>query len=78
VLKVEGAVNGAPLGRFDGVDHFEALADGEYAFSLRKGASMSSFLAAAAAHLNISDIRSHEPSLHEIFLNTINNGRRQN
>ncbi len=75
VLKVEGAINGAPFERFNGVDHFEALADGEYAFSLRKGASMSSFLAAAAEHLNISDIRSQEPSLHEIFLRTINDER---
>ncbi|MGH7454773.1 MAG: ABC transporter ATP-binding protein [bacterium] len=72
VLKVEGAINGAQFERFDGVDHFEALVDGEYAFSLRKDASMSSFLAAAAAHLNISGIRSEEPSLHEIFLRTIN------
>ncbi|MGH7598133.1 MAG: ABC transporter ATP-binding protein [bacterium] len=78
VLKVEGATDGAQFERFDGVDHFESLADGEFAFSLRQGTSMSSFLAAAAAHLNISDIRSQEPSLHEIFLHAINNGRRQN
>lgn len=78
VLKVEGATAGAQFERFDGVDHFEALADGEYAFSLRKETSMSSFLAAAAAQLNISDIRSQESSLHEIFLNAINNERQQN
>lgn len=78
VLKVEGATAGAQFGRFDGVDHFEALADGEYAFSLRKETSMSSFLSAAAAQLNISDIRSQESSLHEIFLNAINNERQQN
>jgi ABC-2 type transport system ATP-binding protein len=78
VLKVVGATGGASFERFDGVDHFESLADGEFAFSLRPGTSMSSFLAAAAAHLNISDIRSQEPSLHEIFLHAINNERQQN
>lgn len=78
VLKVEGATDNAQFERFDGVDHFEALADGEYAFSLRKGTSMSSFLAAAAGHLNIIDIHSQEPSLHEIFLSAINDERLQN
>jgi ABC-type uncharacterized transport system ATPase subunit len=78
VLKVVGATDSAQFERFDGVDHFESLADGEFAFSLRQGTSMSSFLAAAAAHLNICGIRSQEPSLHEIFLRSINNERQQN
>lgn len=78
VLKVEGETGGTPFERFDGVERFEALADGEYAFSLRKGTAMSNFLAAAAAHLKISDIRSEDSSLHEIFLNAINNERQHN
>ena len=78
VLKVEGATDRAGFERFEAVDHFETLAENEYAFSLRKGASISSFLAAASAHLNIGDIRSEEASLHEIFLHAINNERRQN
>ncbi len=78
VLKVEGATDTSIFERFEGVEHLHAVSDGEYAFSLRKGESLNSFLAAAAAHLNISDIRSEEPSLHEIFLHTINNERRQN
>jgi ABC-2 type transport system ATP-binding protein len=78
VLKIAGAIDGVRFEHFDGVDHFDSLADGEFAFSLRKGTSMSSFLAAVAARLEISDIRSQEPSLHEIFLNAINNERQQN
>lgn len=76
VLKLAGATGG--IERFDMVDHFEARGEKEYAFALQPGASMSSFLAAAAAHLNISDIRSEEPSLHEIFLQAVNHERRQN
>lgn len=76
VLKVEGQNDISLFERFETVEHIQALADGEYAFSLRKGESLSHFLAAAAAHLHITDIRSEDPSLHEIFLNTINNQRR--
>ena len=78
VLKVEGAIDTSRFEHFEGVDDFQALSDGEYAFSLQKGESLSRFLASASAHLNISDIRSEDPSLHEIFLHTINNERRQN
>lgn len=44
VLKLAGATGG--IERFDMVDHFEARGEKEYAFALRSGASMSSFLAA--------------------------------
>ncbi len=78
VLKVSGKIDTSLFERFDAVGHFQTLADGEYAFSLRKEKSLSHFLAAAAAHLNITDIRSEDPSLHEIFLQTVNHERRQN
>jgi len=71
VLKVEGAVDLSRFERPDAVAHVEELAEGEYAFSLPKGASLSSFLGAVSTHLKISDIRSEDPSLHEIFLHTI-------
>ncbi|NUM77704.1 ABC transporter ATP-binding protein [candidate division KSB1 bacterium] len=73
VLKIEGVADTSLFERFETVDHFHAVSDGEYAFSLRQGESLSRFLANASAHLNITDIRSETPSLHEIFLHTINN-----
>jgi ABC-2 type transport system ATP-binding protein len=72
VLKIEGAIASSQFERFEAVAHLDKLAEGEYAFLLRKGASMSSFLTAASAHLDISDIRSEYPSLHEIFLRALN------
>lgn len=75
VLKIEGTIDPSGFARLVEVDDFYALTGGEYMFSLRPGASLNSFLTAAAAHLKISDIRSEDPSLHEIFLRAVNHGR---
>lgn len=75
MLKIEGTTDTSGFARLEEVDDFHALAGGEYMFSLRTGASLNNFLTAAAAHLKISDIRSEDPSLHEIFLRAVNHER---
>jgi ABC-2 type transport system ATP-binding protein len=77
VLRMDGATDTSLFARFEAVEHFHAVSDGEYAFLLRRGESLSRFLAEASAHLSISEIRSEDPSLHEIFLDTINHESRQ-
>lgn len=72
VVQIEGDVDAAFFERFATVAHVDKLTDGAYAFSLRPNAAMSRFLA-EAAQLPISGIHSQDPSLHEIFLRTVNN-----
>jgi ABC-2 type transport system ATP-binding protein len=56
---------------FEGVDHVAILPDGEIEFTLRKEEPVGRFLAAAAARLNIVDIRTASPDLHDIFIRTV-------
>ncbi len=72
VLQLEGVSASNPLERLAMVEHIEARAEGEYAFSLRPGASLNHLLTALAARFTISEVRSAAPSLHEIFLRTVN------
>lgn len=71
VVQIEGDVEAALFERFATVAQIDKLTEGTYAFSLRPEAAMSCFLA-EAAQLPISGIHSQDPSLHEIFLRTVN------
>lgn len=76
-LKIAEAIAGDWLSRFAVVEHAETPAPNEYTFVLQPQASLNDFLAAAATHCNILDIRSEALSLHEIFLNAVNRERTQ-
>jgi ABC-2 type transport system ATP-binding protein len=77
VLHLEGALDHAWIESLGMVDHFDTLAEGEYAFALRPAVTLRRFLAAATERWEVHEVRSAAPSLHEIFLHAVNHQRRQ-
>jgi ABC-2 type transport system ATP-binding protein len=73
ILRIDGQPSSEIIQSFEQVEGVEALRNSEYAFALRKGVSVSDFLLKAATQLVITDIRSKDPTLHEIFLQSVRN-----